>query len=50
MDFTQPVTLTFIFQTIGVILAITALGILGVKIKSKKIGQKKCLKDLEEQE
>jgi hypothetical protein len=27
----EPVTLTFIFQTIGVILAVTAIGILAVK-------------------
>lgn len=31
----QPVTLEFIFQTIGVILAITAIGIVLVKYKSK---------------
>ena len=33
----EPVTLTFIFQTIGVILAITAVGIILVKIKAKNI-------------
>jgi hypothetical protein len=33
----EPVTLTFIFQTIGVILAITAIGIVLVKIKQKNI-------------
>jgi len=32
-DLTQPVTLTFIFETIGVILAMTALGIFLVKMK-----------------
>jgi len=33
----EPVTLTFIFQTIGVILTITAIGIILVKQKAKKI-------------
>lgn len=32
----EPVTLELIFQTIGVILAITAIGIILVKYKSKK--------------
>jgi len=32
----QPVTIEFVFQTIGVILAITAIGIILVKYKSKK--------------
>ncbi len=32
-DLTQPVTLRFIFETIGVILAITAAGILLVKMR-----------------
>ncbi len=32
-DLTQPVTLTFIFATIGVILLITAIGIGLVKMK-----------------
>ncbi len=32
-DLTQPVTLTFIFSTIGVILLITAIGIGLVKMK-----------------
>lgn len=32
----EPVTLTFIFQTIGVVLVVTALGIAYVKIKEKK--------------
>jgi len=32
----QPVTLEFIFQTIGVILVITAIGVILVKYKSKK--------------
>jgi len=31
----EPVTLNFIFQTIGVILGITAIGIFLVKQKSK---------------
>lgn len=30
---TEPVTLSFIFQTIGVILAATAVGIVLVKLK-----------------
>jgi len=34
--FQEEVTLTFIFQTIGVILAITALGIYLVKKKVKE--------------
>lgn len=34
--FQEEVTLTFIFQTIGVILALTALGIYLVKIKAKE--------------
>jgi len=33
----QPVTLTFIFQTIGVILATTAIFILLIKNRTKKI-------------
>ncbi|MEA3498893.1 MAG: hypothetical protein U9R16_07540 [Campylobacterota bacterium] len=33
----EPVTLTFIFQTIGVILATTALFILLIKNKTKKL-------------
>jgi len=32
----EAVTLTFIFQTIGVILAVTAVGILLVNYKTKK--------------
>jgi len=32
----QPVTLEFIFQTIGVILVITTIGVILVKNKSKK--------------
>ena len=32
----QPVTLTFIFQTVGIILILTAVGIVYVKNKSKK--------------
>jgi len=31
VDFAEPVTLTFIFQTIGVILALSLLGVWGVK-------------------
>jgi len=31
----EPVTLTFIFQTIAVILAFTAIGIVLVKMKAK---------------
>jgi len=34
--FEQAVSLTFIFQTIAVILAVTAVGIIMVKLKSKK--------------
>ncbi len=33
----EPVTLSFIFQTIGVILAVTAIGIVLVKYKRNKI-------------
>lgn len=33
----EPVTLTFIFQTIGVILALTAIGIVLVNQKTKKL-------------
>lgn len=36
----EPVTLTFIFQTIGIILAVTAIGIVLVKIKANKINKK----------
>jgi hypothetical protein len=32
-DLSQPVTLSFIFQTIGVILAVTAAGIVLVKMR-----------------
>jgi len=35
--FQEEVTLTFIFQTIGVILALTALGIYVVNKKAKKV-------------
>ncbi len=35
-DLTQPVTLTFIFETIGVILLLTAVGIVLVRMRSKK--------------
>jgi len=35
--FSNEVTLTFIFETIGVILAITAIGIILVKQKAKQI-------------
>jgi len=37
----EPVTLTFIFQTIGVVLAVTALGIVLVNRKTKKIKEEK---------
>jgi len=33
----EPVTLTFIFQTIGVILALTGIAILGINYRTKKI-------------
>jgi len=33
----QPVTLTFIFQTIGIILAVTALLVVAVNFKTKKL-------------
>jgi len=32
VDFAEPVTLVFIFQTIGVILALSLLGAWGVKL------------------
>jgi hypothetical protein len=32
----QPVTIDFVFQTIGVIVAITAIGVILVRYKSKK--------------
>jgi ABC-type sulfate transport system permease component len=32
----EPVTIEFIFKTIGVILAVTVIGIIFVKYKSKK--------------
>ncbi len=32
-DLTQPVTLNFIFETIGVILLVTAVGVVLVKMK-----------------
>jgi len=35
--FQEEVTLTFIFQTIAVILALTAIGIFYVKKKAKKV-------------
>ena len=37
---TEPVTLTFIFQTIAVVLCFTAIGIVLVKNKSKKIKER----------
>ncbi len=37
----EPVTLNFIFQTIGVILGLTAIGIVLVKIKANKIKKDK---------
>lgn len=33
----EPVTLSFIFQTIGVILAVTAIGIVLVNRKTKQL-------------
>ena len=38
--FEQEVTLTFIFSTIAVILAITAIGVLYVNKKAKKVEKK----------
>ena len=38
--FTQPVTLTFIFKTIGVILAVTAIMVVIVNYKTKKLKDK----------
>jgi len=38
--FHEPVTLTFIFQTIGVILSISAIGIMLVKLKAKSLKRK----------
>jgi len=35
--FNEPISLTFIFQTIAVILAFTAAGVVYVKLKSKKM-------------
>ena len=37
----EPVTLGFIFQTIGVILVITALGIVFVNYKTKQMKKNK---------
>lgn len=37
----EPVTLTFIFQTIGVILAITAIAIVLVNKKTKNLNKEK---------
>jgi len=37
----QAVSLTFIFQTIGAILAISAIAVLLVNIKTKKLKNKK---------
>jgi len=39
----EPVTLTFIFQTIAAILAVTAFGILLVKLKANKLNSQKEL-------
>ncbi|VAY87182.1 hypothetical protein MNB_ARC-1_719 [hydrothermal vent metagenome] len=36
----EPVTLTFIFQTIGIVLFITAIGIVLVRIKARRINKK----------
>ena len=38
--FSEPVTLTFIFETIGLILAVTTIAIVLVKIKADKINKK----------
>ena len=38
--FSEPVTLTFIFETIGLILAVTTIAIVLVKIKANKINKK----------
>lgn len=35
LDFTQPVEMSFVFISIGAILALTAIGIVLVKIKKK---------------
>jgi hypothetical protein len=35
-DLTHPVTLSFIFETIGVILLFTAVGIMLVKMRKKE--------------
>jgi hypothetical protein len=37
----EPVTLNFIFQTIGVILMITAISVLLIRTKTKKINNQK---------
>jgi hypothetical protein len=37
----EPVTLTFIFQTIGVILAITAIGVVLVNKKTRSLKKEK---------
>jgi len=44
----EPVTLTFIFQTIGVILAITALFVIIVNYKTKRVNAKFSQKKLKE--
>jgi len=36
----EPVTLTFIFQTIGVILLVSTISFLLIKIKTKKLKDK----------
>jgi len=36
----EPVTLTFIFQTIGIILVVTALFIVAINYKTKKLKEK----------
>jgi len=38
--FTQPVPLSFIFETIGVILAVTAIFVVAVNYKTKKLKEK----------
>jgi len=37
----EPVTLTFIFETIGVILAVTAVAVIFVNIKTKQLKKNK---------
>jgi len=37
----EPVTLTFIFETIGVILAVTAVAVVLVNMKTKQLNKNK---------